>query len=113
MRDRGSPSRANAKGKQLLSNEDGKVSSEKSSASKSESERDREKQLVSQKNKKIKVEEPSRANADWRKRSERPKPKNNLAEYSDNDSDDVYDENMISLHAIDVNKLVDNLKNIL
>ena len=52
MKDRGSPSRANAKGKQLLSNEDRKVSSEKSSASKSVSERDREKQLVNQRNKK-------------------------------------------------------------
>ena len=52
MKDRGSSSRANAKGKQLLSNEDGKVSSEKSSASKSVSERDREKQLVNQRNKK-------------------------------------------------------------
>ena len=57
----GTPSRTNAKEKQVLNNEDGKVSSEKQSASKSESESYKEKQLESQKNKNNKVEEPSRA----------------------------------------------------
>ena len=52
------PSRTNGKRKQLLSNEDGKVNSEKSSASKSESDSDRKKQLVSQENEISRLKNP-------------------------------------------------------
>ena len=49
---------------------------------------------------------------DQREKSERPRP-NDPAENSDDDSDDVYGDDRMILHAYVANELVDNLKSIL